>query len=103
MATRTIPALAFAGLMTASVAFAAQPIPANEADVCALPAPLADAGDVKLAALFTNSDADRDKEDLFSDAPLLIYAMNEVARESDGVMLVDVSGVTSCVAHKTSI
>ena len=103
MGTRTISALALAGLTTASISFAAATIPTLEADVCALPATVAAAGRVELAAMFTNGDADRDETNLFSDAPLLIYAMNDVARESDGVTLVDVSGVTSCASHKIII
>jgi len=100
MTTRAIPALAFAGLMTASIAFAAQSVPSRDTDICALPTVTADIGGVELASMFTSNDADRDERSLFSDAPLFIYAMNKTARESDGVTLVDVSGVTSCASHK---
>lgn len=103
MATRAIPVLAFAGLMTASIAFAAATIPAADADICALPTMAADAGHVALASMFTNTDTDRDEQNLFSNAPLFIYATNDVARESDGVTLVNVSGVTSCASHKIVI
>jgi hypothetical protein len=100
MVTRAIPALAFAGLMTVAIAVAAETAPSREADVCALPQIVADAGHVELASMFTN-DA-REELTLFSDAPSFIYAMNEDARESDGVTLVDVSEITSC-AHKNII
>jgi hypothetical protein len=103
MGTRAISALALAGVMTASIAFAAATMPTTEADVCAAAPTLADAGQIELAAMFTANNADRDEHDLFSDAPLFIYATNEVARESDGVTLVDVSDVTSCASRKNII
>jgi len=102
MGVRAIPALAFTSLMTAAITVAAATLPSAEADVCALPSTTADAGHIQLAAMFTQG-ADREEHSLFSDAPLFIYAMNEVARESDGVTLVDVSDVTSCASHKTII
>lgn len=103
MGTRTITALAFAGLMTSSIAFAVQSMPTSTADICALPATFADPGRVELASMFTNNDAGSHDRNLFRDAPAFIYAMNEVARESDGVKLVDVRGVASCSAHKNII
>jgi hypothetical protein len=101
MVTRAIPALAFAGLMTVAIAVAAQTAPSREANVCMLPQALADTSHVELASLFTN-DA-REELTLFSDAPSFIYAMNEDARQSDGVTLVDVSDVTSCASRKNII
>ena len=102
MGIRSIQALAFAALTTAAIVVAAATIPSTEADVCVLPTTTADNGSVQLAAMFTN-DSDTAEASLFSNAPLLIYAMNEVARESDGVTLVDVSDVTSCGHHKNII
>jgi hypothetical protein len=51
--------------------------------------------------MFTSDD--RAEASLFSDAPLFIYAMNDVARASDGIDLIDVSDVTSCARNKNSI
>lgn len=100
MATQTISALAFAGLLTVAIGVAAQTAPSREADVCVLPQ--ADTSKVELAALFS-ADTPRQEQTLFSDAPLFIYAMNEAARDSDGVMLVDVNPVASCASHKNII
>ena len=103
MDTRAMPALAFAGLMTVVIAVAVQTAPSREADVCVLPQTFADNGRVELAAMFTNK-AQRPELALFNDAPLFIYAMNDVARASDGVTLVDVSDVTSpCARRKNMI
>jgi hypothetical protein len=103
MDTRAMPALAFAGLMTVAIAVAVQTAPSREADICVLPQTVAEEGHVELAAMFTN-DTQRADRTLFSDAPLFIYAMNDVARASDGVTLVDVSDVTSsCARHKNII
>ena len=101
MVARTIPALAFASLVTVAIAVAAQTTPLRAADVCALPQATASTGNVELAAMFTN-DA-RVEQTLFNDAPLFIYAMNDAARTSDGVTLLDVSDVTSCASHKNII
>lgn len=100
MGIQSVQTLAFAGLVTAAIAFAAQTTPLTQADVCVAPM-IATSGSIELAAMFTSDD--RAQASLFSDAPLFIYAMNEVARESDGVDLIDVSDVTSCARHKNSI
>ncbi|MBI1212345.1 MAG: hypothetical protein GC190_12845 [Alphaproteobacteria bacterium] len=102
MVTRTIPALAFAGLVTVAIAVAAQTAPLREADICALPQTQADRSQVELASMFTDDSA-REPRSLFSDAPLFIYAMNDVARASDGVTLIDVKGVASCTSHKNIV
>ena len=101
MRIQSIQGLAFAGLLTAVITVAAQTMPAAEADVCVLrPTSVADNATVELASLFQSDRADAS---LFENAPLFIYAMNDAARESDGVELIDVSGVTSCTSHKNII
>ena len=101
MRIQSIQGLAFAGLLTAVITVAAQTMPAAEADVCVLrPTSVADNATVELASLFQPARADAS---LFENAPLFIYAMNDAARESDGVELIDVSGVTSCTSHKNII
>ena len=59
-------------------------------------------GAIALAALFTR-DAKFENASLFSEAPLFIYAMNDAARATDGVVLVDIGGVTSCASDKKNI
>jgi hypothetical protein len=102
MRIQSIQGLAFAGLLTAVISAAAQTMPTAEADVCVLrPSSIADNAAVELASLFRSDDhADAS---LFENAPLFIYAMNDVARQSDGVELIDVSGVTSCTVHSNAI
>src|SRR5262245_22078735 len=95
MRIQSIQGLSVAALLTTVITVAAQTMPVVEADVCVLrPSMVTDNASIQLASLFVS---DRSEQaSLFSDAPLFIYAMNEVARESDGVDLVDVNSVTSC-------
>ena len=97
MDIRSIQLFAFALLSLAATTVALQTTPSNASNVCTLKMAADDAA-VDLAALFA-PDAEFADAGLFRNAPLLIYAMNDVARESDGTTLVDVSGVTSCVRH----
>jgi hypothetical protein len=102
MGIQSIQGLAFAGLITAAIMVAVETTPSTKADVCVLPTTAADSAAIEFAAMFRD-DSDRVEASLFNDAPLFIYAVNEVARESDGVTLVDVSDVTSCAHHKNII
>ena len=91
MDTRAMPALAFAGLMTVAIAVAVQTAPSREANVCVLPQTFADEGHVDGEAGALGGQEG-------------VVRMNDVARASDGVTLVDVSDVTSsCARHKNII
>lgn len=97
MGIRSLQLFAFALLSFAATAVAFQTTPSNASNACTLKM-AADDASVDLAALFA-PDAEVADAGLFGNTPLFIYAMNDVARESDGTALVDVSGVTSCMRH----
>ena len=94
MGIRSIQFFALGLLSAATAAIAIQTTPSDAANVCRLAA-ASDEGAIELAAMFT-PDAEFTNANLFRNAPILIYATNDVAREYDGVTLVDVSNVTSC-------
>ena len=100
MGTRSMQFLSFAVLSIVAAGVVAQTAPASEADVCRLT--IAPEGSVELAAMFTR-DSEFADAGLFADAPLFIYAMNDVAFESQGATLVDVSDVTHCGRHKNIV
>ena len=104
MGVRSIQILSFALLSATALIVVAQTTPSGASSECRLPRESA-ARSVELASLFTGNADDADAIDagLFSAPPAFVYALNEIAMESRGVTLVDVSDVTTCDRHKNII
>jgi hypothetical protein len=101
MGIRSIQFLALGALTAAATLVAAQTTSLRAANECRLTVATDDASAMEFAAMFTsNNDAD---SNVFADSPLFIYAANDIAVESEGVMLLDVSDVTNCPRHKNII
>jgi len=97
MGIRSIQLIAFAALSLVAILVAFETTPSNASNVCTLNIAASDAS-LELASLFS-PDAEFADASFFNDAPLLIYVMNDAARESDGTELVAVRSVTSCSHH----
>ncbi len=101
MGIRSIQLLALGVLAAAATLVAAQTTSLRAANECRLTVATDEASAIELAAMFVNdNDAD---SNLFTDAALFTYAANDIALESQGVTLLDVSDVTHCARHKNII
>lgn len=104
MGTRSIQILSFALLSMTALVVVAQTAPSDASSECRLTAEPS-ARTVELASMFTSDvdQADATDAGLFAAPPAFVYALNEMAMESHGVTLVDVSDVTTCDRHKNII